>query len=50
MRSYGGIHMDFDKAANFIWQHGRLLERRIFECVFHNGSRANISTALKAKV
>jgi hypothetical protein len=40
--------MNFDKAANFIWQHGRLLERRIFDYVFQNGSKNNILTALKA--
>ncbi len=40
--------MNFDKASNFIWRHGRLLERRIFECIFQGGSKNNILTALKA--
>lgn len=40
--------MNFDKAANFIWQHGRLLERRIFEYAFQKGPKHNILTALKA--
>lgn len=40
--------MNFAKAADFIWKHGRLLERRIFEYFFHEGSKENILTALKA--
>lgn len=40
--------MDFDKAANFIWENGRLLERRIFEYVFHGGSKNNVLHAIKA--
>lgn len=40
--------MSFDKAANFIWNHGRLLERRVFEHFFFEGSIDNIVTSLKA--
>ncbi|CAM3762252.1 hypothetical protein COLU111180_07160 [Cohnella lubricantis] len=40
--------MNFDHAANFIWQHGRLLERRILEYFFFNGSKDYILKALKA--
>ncbi|TJY43842.1 hypothetical protein E5161_00040 [Cohnella pontilimi] len=40
--------MNFEKAANFIWKHGRLLERRIFEYVFQGGSKSNILISLKA--
>ncbi|WP_052410195.1 hypothetical protein [Paenibacillus durus] len=40
--------MNFEDAANFLWKHGRLLERRIFECVFLDGSKSNILTSLKA--
>ena len=40
--------MNFEKAANFIWKHGRLLERRIFEYSFFQGSKENIVTSLKA--
>lgn len=40
--------MNFEKAANFIWKHGRLLERRIFEYVFLGGSKNNVLTSLKA--
>jgi len=42
------ILMDFEKAAHFIWKHGRLLERRIFEYVFFEGSKEHIVQALKA--
>jgi hypothetical protein len=40
--------MNFEKAANFIWQNGRLLERRVFDYAFQNGSKDHILTALKA--
>lgn len=40
--------MNFEKAANFIWQHGRLLERRIFEYFFFEGSKDHVITALRA--
>ncbi len=40
--------MNFEKAANFIWKHGRLLERRIFEYCFLQGSKENILASLKA--
>lgn len=40
--------MNFQKAANFIWKHGRLLERRIFEYVFQGGSKNNILSSIKA--
>lgn len=40
--------MNFEKAANFIWTYGRLLERRIFEYVFLEGSKDHIITSLKA--
>lgn len=40
--------MNFGKAANFIWKHGRLLERRIFEYCFLQGSKENILASLKA--
>lgn len=40
--------MNFENAANFIWKHGRLLERRIFEYFFFDGSKENIITSLKA--
>lgn len=40
--------MNFDKAANFIWTNGRLLERRIFEYVFYDGSKKAVIDALNA--
>ena len=40
--------MNFEKAAEFIWKHGRLLERRIFEYFFLGGSKDNILTSLMA--
>jgi hypothetical protein len=40
--------MNFEKAAHFIWKHGRLLERRIFEYFFLGGSKENIIAALQA--
>lgn len=40
--------MDFGKAADFIWTNGRLLERRILEYFFYNGSSGQILDALKA--
>lgn len=40
--------MNFDMAANFIWTNGRLLERRIFEYAFYNGSQSAVLNALKA--
>lgn len=40
--------MDFEKAAHFIWTHGRLLERRVFEYIFHGGSMSNVMTSLTA--
>ena len=40
--------MNFEKAENFIWKHGRLLERRIFEYCFFQGSKDNVLASLKA--
>lgn len=40
--------MNFEKAKTFIWKHGRLLERRVFEYFFFRGSSEGIVTALKA--
>ncbi|MDQ0194605.1 hypothetical protein [Paenibacillus wynnii] len=40
--------MNDEKAANFIWKHGRLLERRIFQYVFQGGSEESILIALKS--
>ena len=40
--------MDFEKAANFIWENGRLLERRILEYYFFSGSKSSVLDALKA--
>jgi len=40
--------MDFEKAANFIWENGRLLERRLFEYFFRGGSKDGVLTAIKA--
>lgn len=40
--------MNFEKAVNFIWKHGRLLERRVLEYFFFEGSKENILTSLKA--
>ncbi|ASA24857.1 hypothetical protein [Paenibacillus donghaensis] len=40
--------MDFEKAERFIWRNGRLLERRIFEFVFHDGTKNNMLRAIKA--
>ncbi|MDT3429122.1 hypothetical protein J2Z22_004722 [Paenibacillus forsythiae] len=40
--------MNFEKAANFIWNNGRLLERRIFEYIFQGGSKNNILNAIEA--
>ncbi|MGM0885000.1 MAG: hypothetical protein ACQEXQ_28655 [Bacillota bacterium] len=40
--------MNFEKATKFIWENGRLLERRIFEYVFHGGTKSNILNAIKA--
>lgn len=40
--------MNFDKAADFIWTNGRLLERRIFEYAFFQGSESAVLNALKA--
>lgn len=40
--------MNFEKAANFIWTNGRLLERRVFEYHFFGGSERNILNAIKA--
>lgn len=40
--------MNFEKAANFIWENGRLLERRIFEYFFFGGSKSHILNAIKS--
>jgi hypothetical protein len=40
--------MNFDKAATFIWQNGRLLERRLFEYYFQGGSKDGVLQALRA--
>lgn len=40
--------MNFEKAASFIWENGRLLERRIFEYVFCEGSPTHILHAIRA--
>lgn len=40
--------MNFEKAANFIWENGRLLERRIFEYFFFQGSKSSVLDAVKA--
>jgi GNAT superfamily N-acetyltransferase len=40
--------MNFEKAADFIWKNGRLLERRIFKYFFFGGSKSNILNAIKA--
>ncbi len=40
--------MNFEKASNFIWKNGRLLERRVFEFVFLGGTKNNILNAIKA--
>lgn len=40
--------MDFEKAANFIWENGRLLERRLFEYFFRGGSKDSVLNVIKA--
>ncbi|KQY83266.1 hypothetical protein ASD24_13380 [Paenibacillus sp. Root52] len=40
--------MNYEKAAQFIWTHGRLSERRIFEYVYQGGSPNNVLPSLKA--
>ncbi|MCQ6557494.1 hypothetical protein [Paenibacillus mendelii] len=40
--------MNVEKAANFIWSNGRLLERRIFEYFFYGGSKSSVLDAMKA--
>jgi len=40
--------MDFEKAATFIWQNGRLLERRLFDLFFRGGSKEDVLKVLKA--
>jgi hypothetical protein len=40
--------MNFEKAANFIWENGRLLERRLFEYFFQGGSKSSVLNAIKA--
>ena len=40
--------MHFGKAAAFIWENGRLLERRLFEYYFLGGSKDGVLRALKA--
>jgi len=40
--------MNFEKAANFIWKNGRLLERRLFEYFFLGGSKNSVLSAIKA--
>jgi len=40
--------MNFEKAANFIWRNGRLLERKIFEYSFGGGSKSGVLAAIKA--
>ena len=39
--------MDFEKAATFIWQNGRLLERRLFDLFFRGGSKEDVLKVLK---
>lgn len=40
--------MNFEQAVNFIWENGRLLERRILEYFFFSGSKSSVLDALKA--
>jgi len=40
--------MNFEKAANFIWENGRLLERRLFEYFFLGGSKDGVLQAIRA--
>jgi len=40
--------MNFEKAATFIWENGRLLERRLFEYYFQGGSKESVLSVLKA--
>ena len=40
--------MNFEKAANFIWENGRLLERRLFEYFFLGGSKNGVLNAINA--
>lgn len=40
--------MNFEKAANFIWENGRLLERRLFEYFFQGVSKSHVLNALQA--
>ena len=40
--------MNFEKAANFIWENGRLLERRLFDYYFRGGSKNSVINAIKA--
>ncbi|MFD0715653.1 hypothetical protein [Paenibacillus sp. GCM10027626] len=40
--------MNFEKAANFIWKNGRLLERIVFEYFFFEGSKSSVLDAIKA--
>lgn len=46
--SEGRIGMIYDKAANFIWTHGRLLERKVFEYKFNGGAAEGVLSALRA--
>ena len=40
--------MNFEKAARFIWENGRLLERRLFDYYFRGGSREGVLSAIRA--
>jgi len=37
-----------ERSKQFIFEHGRLLERKLFECIFEGGSRAACVRALRA--
>lgn len=39
--------MNFEKGAEFVWKHARLLERRVFEYYFNGGSPDRIVDVLK---
>jgi hypothetical protein len=40
--------MNFGKAETFIWENGRLLERRLFDYFFRGGSKESVLSAIKA--
>jgi hypothetical protein len=43
-----GRLMNFENAARFIWENGRLLERRLFEFFFRGGSKDSVLRAIRA--